>query len=286
MKNVLLVLNYNSASKVKSLVKTTEKFEHVDNIVIVDNSSSDTEFEKLKTIVSVKVHIIKSETNRGYAAGNNLGLDFISRHFQDDDNVFILNPDISITDENIVTVSTYLDYHSNAGMVTIPMRGGHSAWRFTSFFKNIFIETGAFAILFKKFNAHYKYYYENSDAGYLNVDVVAGSFFGIKLKNIKKVKYFDFGTFLYYEEEILSKKLKKIGLNGVVVLQGSYTHLHDYKSEDKLVQKTKILNSSRRYFFNKYFNLNIIQRIFLRVSDFENISLAFIKTVLRKKIGI
>jgi len=83
VKASLIWLNYNSLSLMDIALKSIESVLNLDfddyEVVIVDNASSDGSLEGIKKFVeergsgNVKVKFVRSDVNRGYAGGMNLG---------------------------------------------------------------------------------------------------------------------------------------------------------------------------------------------------------------------
>lgn len=83
---IFLILNYHSIDELHECLDSISK--HCDNCnfaaVIVDNGSDNSEVQQLETLRSNYENIIllKSETNLGFARGNNLGFRYIKKHMQ------------------------------------------------------------------------------------------------------------------------------------------------------------------------------------------------------------
>jgi len=83
VKASLVWLNYNSLNFMDIALKSIESVLSLDfdgyEVVIVDNASSDGSFERIRRFVeekkssSVRVKFVRSDANRGYAGGINLG---------------------------------------------------------------------------------------------------------------------------------------------------------------------------------------------------------------------
>jgi glycosyltransferase involved in cell wall biosynthesis len=81
----LIWLNYNSSRFIDIVLKSINSVLNLDfdsyEVIIVDNASSDGSFEEIKKYVNehkqnIKVKFVRSNTNRGYAGGINLGWKF------------------------------------------------------------------------------------------------------------------------------------------------------------------------------------------------------------------
>ena len=86
------------------------------------------------------------------------------------------------------------------------------------------------------------------------VGVVSGCFFCCDGEALKKIDYLDENTFLYYEEQILAKKMEKIDKqiavdNNVVII---HNHSVTIDKNVNRINKYKELRKSQRYFVEKY----------------------------------
>ena len=91
----ILIVNYNkyedTIACVASILKseTTEQYK----IVVIDNASSNDSLEKLQILKeNEKVVLLTAEENKGYCAGNNVGIKYALENLNPDF-IWILNPD-------------------------------------------------------------------------------------------------------------------------------------------------------------------------------------------------
>ena len=78
---------------------------------------------------------------------------------------------------------------------------------------------------------------------------------------------FDKNIFLYYEEKVLGRNLKGLGLKTVLVTDASYVHAHSVsidKSVGKIVGKQKLLHKSKLYYYKKYLHAGPVRMAFAR----------------------
>ena len=104
-----VILNYNDASTTINLVQSIKDYALLNYIVVVDNCSTDDSLERLQGYKNEKIHIIKSEKNGGYGAGNNVGLRY-SSEILDADYSIVANPDV-LFDEKCVENEIILRHH-------------------------------------------------------------------------------------------------------------------------------------------------------------------------------
>ena len=65
MKLVYMIINYNDASSVLDLWNQIKDYTSIDEVLVVDNHSSDDSFSVLKKIKQKKLRVIQTESNRG-----------------------------------------------------------------------------------------------------------------------------------------------------------------------------------------------------------------------------
>ena len=95
----------------------------------------------------------------------------------------------------------------------------------------------------------------------LKVEAVSGAFFVIKTKIFEKCDFFDENTFLFYEEDILASKIKKLGYEEYSLNDISFTH-YESQTIDKAYnyfKKVKMLQKSKMYYQKNYNNINFLQ---------------------------
>ena len=67
----IVILNYNDYEETSNFIEQIKGYKVLDEIVIVDNSSTDNSFNKLRKLKDKKISVIKTDGNNGYASGNN-----------------------------------------------------------------------------------------------------------------------------------------------------------------------------------------------------------------------
>ena len=83
--------------------------------VIVDNASGNGSVAHLGAALGPAVPILESQTNLGYAGGNNLGIRYALA--RDADYVWILNPDTEVEPDTLQSLLTTMDLRPDAGFV-------------------------------------------------------------------------------------------------------------------------------------------------------------------------
>lgn len=236
----MIILNYNDADTTRKLIDEIRNYATIEKIIVVDNCSLDNSFFVLNECSSKKVEVIRLDKNRGYACGNNYGAFYAMEHYNPE-NIFIANPDISVNEDVIIEIVEVLESSNQYGIVSALVEKGYNVWRVPGFM-------GTLMSMFLIVHNVDKYFIKkrlSRQKKYAPTGVVEGSFFAIKAEIFKHLGGFDERTFLYYEENILAHKLKKLGLKEVVLTDKTYRHLHaasiakEYKSKAKAFRNYK-----------------------------------------------
>ena len=99
-----------------------------------------------------------------------------------------------------------------------------------------------------------------------------------RLKDFKKIGYFDPNTFLYYEENIIGHKAKDKGLFSYVDTTLSVNHFGSKTVQKNLrkVRKYKAIKKSMFYYEKEYNHLNPIGMFFLKVIYYISLFFAYL----------
>lgn len=264
MKNGIVILNYNDSDNTSLILEDIRNYKILDKIVIVDNKSTDDSVKKLKHYENKKIKIIEAKENKGYAAGNNLGIEYLIK--EGIENIVISNPDIIVSEEAIKLLIRDLerkDIDCVAPRIKEP-NGISRGWKLPTFYSEL-VSNIPFFRRFEQKMLSYKE--EDYQSDLTSVDVVKGCFFIIKKEAIEDIHFFDENTFLYYEEIIMGHKLKKKSYRTMVDNRVEVVHALS-QSVDKSVnriRKFKLLKESQ-YYYEKYVNhMNPVKLAILRI---------------------
>lgn len=264
MKNCFVIVNYNDYKTTYNIIQNIESYECISEIVIVDNASTDTSYEELLKLQNDKIRVLKNQSNKGYGSGINLGSKYLIDKYKKC-NIIISNPDIVIENEEVILklVETLsLDVAVVAPLIKEHV-GMNRGWKQPTPIIDILSNL---PIIHKKIKEKYLLY---NDDDYQNkivdADIVSGCFFLIRSDALKQIDFFDENVFLYYEENILSSKLKKQGLRTVINTEVEVFHNHSVTIDKNInkINKYKILKKSQMYFEKNYNDANMIERFLL-----------------------
>ena len=318
MKTALIILNYNNYEDTINCIESVEKYNTASiKYIVVDNASTrpDTvdkldayfrarfqkNYESLKE--GERFHLplphltfLISPTNDGYACGNNKGLN-LAYSDNEIDRILILNNDILFVEDIIPQLIDSMEKLPDCAIISpILYKKGLKELDYNCARKNI-----SPSELIKENFFHYWYrlnrnkYADRNASRYIlknrqgelppiiPIDLPSGSCMLVKKNLFQRIGSFDPNTFLYYEENILYKKTKKLGLQNYLYTQLKCIHLgasSTSKSASLFIIDCNI-RSSRHYM--KYYSgcSKRIYAIFYISTLFFRISL-----ILQKKLGV
>ena len=120
-----------------------------------------------------------------------------------------------------------------------------------------------------KIPKHYeKILKSNSEPVLMKAYKLNGSLFFVRYKDFERVNFFDERVFMYFEEDILATKIKKLGRSVGIYSGVTFTHYHNVAIDRygekfwKNMKLDKIFNRSAIFFFNNYMTSNKLLQMF------------------------
>ncbi len=287
----IVILNYNNSLDTKNCFQSViEKNTIPVKFLIVDNGSTDDSVVSLhnffdKEIVGLSykkiiyednnllndlpdISFIVSNSNDGYAKGNNKGLKYA---YADDsiDDIMILNNDILFIEDILPELLNNLYSTPNCGIISpLLYKRDLKSIDYTCARKDVTIGQ-----LIKKNFFHYFFkvgVLRNNDNMYilktnfpkqnlLRIEVPSGSCMLIKKKLLKNIGSFDPNTFLYYEENILYAKTKSLGVHNYILRNKCCVHLGASTSQNcPNIFLAKVALKSEAYYVKNYMNVSCL----------------------------
>lgn len=250
----IVIINYNDYKTTIELLNNIKNYKCLDSIVVVDNHSTDNSIKYLKEYENKKISVLEASENKGYASGLNIGAKYLNEKYKKC-NIIFSNSDIIISkEEDLKKLSDDInDSIAVVGPTIVENRKLNRGWKMPTIKEEIKFNLPLISRKYRKDNLYKDDYYQGDIS---KVGVVSGCIFCVSGEALKKVDYFDEATFLYYEEQILAKKLEKINLyeavdNNVVVI---HNHSVTIDKNVNKINKYKILKTSQEYFVKEYLN--------------------------------
>lgn len=229
----IIILNYKQKGLIKYCLKNLLslniplKYE----IIVVDNASNDGCGEMIKDeFMSVK--LIKADKNRGYAAGNNLGIKKAQGKY-----ILILNPDITILSDAIVKLYEFMEEHTQAGICGPKILNPDGSIQYTCsrfpdwrlpFYRRTFLSKSKKG---KKWNDYYLMMDWNHQEN-RKVDWLFGACLMVRKSAIDDVGLLDERYFLYMEDLDWCRRFWEKGWEVWYIADFDVIHYHQRLSAD------------------------------------------------------
>lgn len=260
MKCSCVILNYNDSETTKNLINIIKKYDVIDHILVVDNSSTDNSYDVIRNLESDKVKQVKTDHNGGYGYGNNFGVKKVSELWQSK-YTLIINPDVYFTEETLAHELELFNVSKDIAIVSpCQLDINHNmiediAWRIPNYFEYTFIDAPKIK---KRINMRYdsSFFKEKSIC---EVDCIPGSWLLVDTEKFLQVGGYDEEMFLYCEETTIGTKMKRHNYKTILDLRETYIHQHSVsinKSISDEFNKYKILVDSRLVYIKKYLSRN------------------------------
>ncbi|CAM2872464.1 glycosyltransferase family 2 protein [Latilactobacillus sakei] len=213
-----IILNYNNSQDTITLLQQLAKQTITVTPVVIDNHSKPEAVRKLKAFVSEQpdVKLIELTKNRGYATGNNQGIQYALDH--NFDYLCIMNNDITIKKELLSDLLEATQMLDNPGLVGPLVYDDLHKVSFAG--ANINLKTGrderyegkqALAMLDKN--------------DFLRTEMVLGACMMVKATVIKKVGLIPEDYFLNYEESEWALNILKAGYQNYYIKSAIIHHV-------------------------------------------------------------
>ena len=274
----MVIVNYNDYETTKRLLDNVKDYKVLKEIVVVDNKSTDNSLEELRKLKNKKITIIDSGENKGYSYALNVGCKYLIDKYKSL-NIVISNSDIIIESElDIKDLNSYISTKNViVGPTIIQGNDLNRGFKIPSPWQDIKQNIVFFGkrVLAEELSYPDNYYHKDIS----KVDTVSGCFFMISSKHLEDMGYFDENVFLYYEENIMGIKTKKLGKNIIVCNNVDVIHDHSVSIDKSLkrIKKYDILKTSQEYFEKTYNGANKIELFFLKVFRYLTRILLLIK---------
>ena len=204
-----------------------------------------------KFVERKKIRVIFNSKNRGFSAGNNVGLRVAIQEGAE----LIINPDVELRYSNYIShvmeeVKNWPDVAVVGTNVVLPNGEKQNPMYEMTAIEEILWPLG----INKKRLARWS---DKNKTGYC--DKVCGCCFFISKKFLEKNNYLDESVFMYCEEPILAKSVIRFGLKELYINEVTANHEHYVQQKNKNF-KTRMLYflESRIYYIKKYSEYGVV----------------------------
>lgn len=235
-RTALILLNWNSYHHTQNCLHSLQQTagEGFD-VIVVDNGSEENPASRLNKDFP-KVHLIRNSENKGFSAGNNVGINYaLSQGYE---YIMLLNNDVFVEPSSIDVLIAYMDQHPEVGVVQSliynhPDRS--KIWNAGGRFNRL---TGT-PVSVRKFDGI---------EVPLEVDWVTGCTFFTRSSLFKQVGLLNEKYFAYYEDVDLSFRIKAAGFKLIFHPQSVIYHFTGGSSRTSKKGKEGYLNPDVHYY--------------------------------------
>lgn len=234
MKSVfVVVLSFNTNQETHDFLASMEKIKKRSfqmSIVIIDNNSKD-QFELKTSEKKDSIHLIRTEENKGFAGGNNIGIRYALQNGAD--YIMVINNDTFVDSMFIENLLKEIDIDKKIGVVSpkIYFAKGHEFHK-DKYKKyelgKVFWYAGGFEDWANVMSMH-RGVDEVDHGQYDKVEKItfaSGCCMLFKREVLEKVGLFDEKFFLYFEDADLNERIQKAGYNILYVPSSVIWHIN------------------------------------------------------------
>lgn len=264
MKIPVILLNYNSSADCRKCVGFLLRQQGVDlEIIIVDNCSRPDDRQAVEVLC--KEHgltFIQAKENRGYNAGNNIGLRYAaSKGYK---YALIANPDMEFPQTDylrkmVETMEKDEDIAVCGSNITSVSGERQNPWAFSTVWEEFPVIVHIAKLLGKERTPLFP---KNCYC-----DILHGCCIMVNLQIISRCGFFDENIFLYCEEAILGKQIKKHGKKMYYLHDAMATHAHIESVKGSVIKRYELFWQSRQYYLKNYSGYNKLSIVFITISQ-------------------
>ena len=236
----IVILDYNNASDTINCIESVVSYtkEGTYKLFVVENGSNEETVNEIKAFVSTgfvdniilgddscyvgklpQITLLISQRNDGYAKGNNKALHILDKD-EEVDSILILNNDILFTEDIITPLLGYLRKLPDCGIVSPLLRTKDDSnidyccarkdFKKVHLILEYLFSFKDFCGIISKYGRERCYLIKNpelKEREYFEMELPSGACMMMDKALFRNIGYFDEGTFLYFEENILYRKL-------------------------------------------------------------------------------
>ncbi|SCZ67287.1 hypothetical protein SAMN03097708_03117 [Thiohalomonas denitrificans] len=221
MKLSIIIVNYNGGHFFDACLRSIAEhvpFEH--EVIVVDNASSDGSVEYLRS-THPEVTLIESQSNRGFAGGNNLAASYAKGNF-----LLLLNNDTILLND-LARALAFMESDPSVGILGARMLGKNNEYRCSAGYFPEPWRLAKLSSLYRKDNEFGNGVFSNNISA-RQVDWVEGSFLLTPASLWRDLGGLDEAYFMYVEDVDYAKRVADSGKSVLYFPEISYMHFGGY----------------------------------------------------------
>jgi GT2 family glycosyltransferase len=245
----IAIVTYNNENIIRRTVESIVS--HIENLFnyalyVIDNNSTD---NTVKEVLSCRgnITLLQNKKNIGFGAAHNTVIEMLDSEYH-----LVVNPDITIVNDAISDMYTYMEEHTDIGLLTPLVK--HPDGRIQYLCKRNPTITDLFIRLalpnyFKKRQDYFTMKETGYDKPFL-VEYATGCFMFFRTDIFKRLNGFDEHIFLYLEDADITRRVNQI--SKTIFYPYNYV-VHDWQREQHKKLKLMWINvKSAAWYFLKW----------------------------------
>lgn len=236
----IVILTYNSEKDIMDCLASVFRFNDIGEaleVIVVDNNSDDVLpiFGEIKNKYP-DVILIRNGENKGYGAGNNIGIRVASAPI-----IMIMNPDVRLLEP---VFTSALHAFEDRSVVMYGMKQKLPNGKNSASFAWTLLDNSLLAYLLGV------RYCRPRDIYFQNKMFISGACFFVRKSDFFQIGLFDENLFLYAEEDDIRIRLLALG-NRKIIYDKTVSYVHFFDNREMTLRKLHRLFSSKCYLCRK-----------------------------------
>lgn len=222
-------------------------------VLVFDNASSDGSADWVSQHYP-SVHLIRSDENLGFSAGNNAAIRQSKGEW-----VLLLNPDTIVPEDTFVKVLAHAEVHPEVGAIGVPMYDGSGAWLpeskrglptpWASFCRL----SGLWRLAPSSPSLNRYYWGHTGEKETAAVEVLSGAFMWMRREALDQAGLLDEDFFMYGEDIDLSIRIQDAGWVNHYFSDAPIVHFKGESTKKGSLAYVRVFHDAMRIFSAKHF---------------------------------
>lgn len=253
-----IIVNYNTleltSNCIASIIEKTKDLNY--EIIVVDNASPDMDADELSRR-HPSIQLIKSQSNLGFAKGNNLGIEHASGKY-----ILLLNSDCELLNNAPRICYDFMESNPTCGMTTVQLQYPdgkiqYNCRRFRSISWEILEVIPLYLLLNKQKREELMLHHYFKHDRRVSCDWVWGAYMFFPKNILDKLPSGRLSEdfFMYCEDTLWSWEFKALGYDIIFLPEGKVMHVHkgSSKSKAKIRANRKMSNENHLTFMKRIY---------------------------------
>ncbi len=226
-----IVVTWNSRKLLPELVRTLKGIEHLCEIVISDNGSTDSTVEDIRKMLP-EASVLSNRLNGGFGCGNNRGLEVCNTEF-----TLLLNSDASISEASLLKLLAALEHNPEAAGVQPLIRLWD--WPLVTLCAGSAMTEYGYG-----YDFDFMHFQPSPDRSTIEVPCITAALSLFRTEALLRVNGFDENIFMYFEDVDLCLRLRELDYKFLLNPDSTGVHKMGASSTRNQAEKWELQSSA------------------------------------------